>query len=653
LKLQRHILYFSLSILFSHALIFTSTFSLYANEGRRLDLHAPKIDSSLQDTHPIAKDTVPTGKKPPHNGITRYFNILTDRQQRDSLLVKLSRGPARSPISDSLIKKQRQNNFMPYRGKIIRNIYYNRLNVFGTQIDDTSQTGSMKLIQFANRLHFKTREWVIKQALFFRENDTVNAYKMVENERYLRSLAFIQDARLYVINTFQDPDSIDVLVVTKDLFEYGGQLNNITPQDVAASVYNNNVAGAGQNILFGFHWDEAYRPQWRTELGYSKYNLAGSFADFSVGYTFLNDHGSIDTGVYERSYYFSVNRPLYSSWAKFTGGLNVAYNASVNIYSYNDTVYRNYQYRTTDAWGGYNFRTRFKNTGIITDKPNIAVELRQYNLNFVTTPSQPQYVKNPNYNDHHYILGKLVFFYQDFFKTNYFFGFGRTEDVPKGYNLSASYGKDNWVGLNRDYTAIEGQKYWLGVKDDLLSINFGVGSFWNYGVAQDAVVHFQSDFYSRLFNFNGTRIREFLHGDYLVCLNPVLYKPLNINRDNGIEGYRNTLLNGYQRLNLSAQTTYYSPIHIYGFKFNFFALIQTALLANDNQNIFKSPVYSGLGAGWAIRNENLTFNTLQFSAVYLPLSPIGSHSFFFEITTVADIRFNIFALQEPMLIPYK
>jgi hypothetical protein len=651
LNSRSHIVISFVGILIGSVLTVIFSFSVFAERVPAIVFNP--VNWMPQDTGRVGNDTLPPVKKPPHKGLNRYFSIITDREQRDSLLVKLSRKTTANPVADSILRKERQNNFASYRGKIIRNIYFNRLNVFGTQIDDTTVSTSMKLIRFANRAHFKTREWVIKQALFFRENDTINAYKMVENERYLRSLAFIQDARLYVINTAQDPDSIDVLVVTKDVYEYGGALANLTPSDIAASVYNNNVAGAGQNLLFGFHWDEQYRPQWRTEVGYSKYNLAGSFADFNVGYTLLNDHGSIDTGVYERSYYISINRPLYSSWAKFVGGLNVAYNASVNIYSYNDTMFRNYQYRTTDAWGGYNFRTRFKNNGQITDKPNIAIELRQYNLNFVTTPSQPQYFKNPNYNDHHYILGKLVFFYQDFFKTNYFFGFGRTEDIPKGYNLSASYGKENWVGLNRDYLALEGQKYWLGKKEDLLSTSFGMGGFWSNMVSEDAVVHLETDFYSRLFNFKETRLREFLHADYLICLNPVLYKPLNINRDNGIEGYRNTILNGYQRLNLSTQTTYYSPISIYGFKFNFFALLQASLLANDKENLSKSPFYTGLGAGCAIRNENLSFNTLQFSATYLPLTPYGSNSFFFEITTVADIRFNIFALQEPALIPFR
>jgi hypothetical protein len=648
--LPRHSLVFFGNILFFILLFQALPTSLHAQVPIRDTTISEK---KVQDSSGPLQEKSKLKQKPGHRGITRYLSILTDRDQRDSLLVKLSRERQAPPVPDSILRNQREDLFAAYRGKIIRDIYYNRLDVFGTQIDDTSFNTSMKLVRFANRLHFKTREWMIRQSLFFRENDTVNAYKMVENERYLRNLPFMQDARLYVINTRQDPDSIDILVVTKDVFEYGGNLGNLVPNSVAASVYDNNVAGAGQNLLFGFRWDELYRPQWRTELGYSKYNAGGSFADISVGYSGLNDHGSVDTGVYERSYYLSINRPLYSSWAKFAGGITLAYNQSVNIYSYNDTVFRDYQYRIMDLWGGFNFRTQFKNNGQVSEKPNIAIELREFNLNFARLPSEPIYAKNPNYNDNHYTLGKLVFFYQDFFKTNYFFGFGRTEDIPKGYNFSASSGWQSWVGLDRLYTALEAQKYWLGAKQDLVSLNFGLGGFWNKSNSQDAVLHLQADIYSRLFLLSEKRFRQFLHLDYLTCLNPVLYKPLNINRESGITGFRNTFLNGYQRVNINAQTTFYSPLALYGFRFNFFTVLQGSLLAGNQQSLWKSPFYTGLGLGCAIRNENLSFNTLQISGSYLPITPSGAHSFFFDITTVADIRFNIFAIQEPALIPFR
>jgi hypothetical protein len=602
-----------------------------------------------RDTIP-QKDTVPKIDKN-RKGISKYIHIITDRQQRDSVLARMSRQSITQSVSDSLLWRQRQDNFVPFGGKFIRNIYYNQLKVFGTQIEDTA-VAKGNLISFANKLHYNTRTWMIRQSLFFREGDTVNAYKMVDNERYLRSLPFLQDARLYIINTYQNSDSIDIVVVTKDLFEYGGSIANLSNTSAAATVYNTNLLGAGQRAFFGFKWNEPYRPQWRTGIGYSKYNLGGSFTDVSVGYSVLNDHTTIDSGVYEKSYYLSINRPLYSSWAKFTGGFNLAFNSSVNIFSLPDSIYRNYEYSIVDIWGGYNFRNQFKGNGINTKKPNIAVELRDYTLDFSVRPEQDKLQYDPYYNNHNYLLSKLVFFNQEFFKTNYFFGFGKTEDIPLGYNFSGSYGIDDWVGRKRTYTAVEGQKYWLPGKN-LISTAIGLSTFWYNRQREDAVFHVQADYYSNLFWLKDPKLREFLHADYIICINPVLYKPININKENGLIGYRYTLINGYQRLNMSAQTNFYSRLNVYGFKFNFYALAQGSLLADDHQSIATSRLYTGFTLGCQIRNENLPLNTLQLSISYQPSYVTGAKTVFIQIGSTIPFGFNIFALQAPAEIQFK
>ena len=45
----------------------------------------------------------------------------------------------------------------------------------------------------------------------------------------------------------------------------------------------------------------------------------------------LNDKPDADTGQYENAAYLIINRPLYSTWARFTGGLTLSANRSVNI----------------------------------------------------------------------------------------------------------------------------------------------------------------------------------------------------------------------------------------------------------------------------------------------------------------------------------
>jgi hypothetical protein len=372
----------------------------------------------------------------------------------------------------------------------------------------------------------------------------------------------------------------------------------------------------------------------------------------------LNDHPTTDTGVYEKSTYININRPLYSSWAKFTGGLTLSKNRSINILNYPDSVYRNYQYNIMDVWGGFNFRNQFKGTGFNSNKPNLAIELRRYSKRFNVLPHQDTLKLDPLYNSHRYLLSKFVLFHQDFFKTNYFFGFGRTEDIPLGYNYSASFGYDNWVGRGRAYTALEGQKFWLLGKN-LVSANAAFGSFWYNHKSEDAVLRLEGNYYSNLFYLRNPKLREFLHADYIICFNPVLYRQVNINRENGINGYRNTMFSNYQRLNLSAQTRYYSPLNVYGFKFNFFIQLQASMLAKETESILKSPFYTGFTAGCQIRNENLSFNTLQISASYQPivdhgpLSANGPKTLFLQISSVTSFNFSIFALQAPEPVPFR
>ena len=79
----------------------------------------------------ISSDTVPQGQTPrKRSNIARYMNIITDRQQRDSLFKKLARTNAPIPVSDSSMWKSREHAFDVYGGKQIRYVYYNQLKVF-------------------------------------------------------------------------------------------------------------------------------------------------------------------------------------------------------------------------------------------------------------------------------------------------------------------------------------------------------------------------------------------------------------------------------------------------------------------------------------------------------------------------------------------
>lgn len=600
-------------------------------------------------------DTVPVSKRYSNSWFGRmrvYRDSLRSRSYRDSMVKKVTRQNVPEPGMDSSIIKSEQY-FKPFSGKVIRDVYFRRVNVFGpSNIKDTTFSTSMKLVHLANRLHFNSEEWVIRQLLFFQQNDTLDPYTMSDNERYLRSRPYIQDARLYIINTGASPDSIDLLVVTKDVFEYGFDLSRLSTSGVRASVSNDNLFGAGQGIRIGGSWSGNDNPPFGSQVRYTKNNILGTFIDFSGGYTTLNNINTLDSGTYEGTYYMAFDRPLYKSDAKWTGGIGFSTNYSINMFNKSDTLYRNYRYNILDVWGGYNILKQ-DSRNPDSRRPNLAFLVRHFNLLFTKKPWQEEYKLDPVYNNHRFYLAQAVVFRQEFFKANHFFGFGRTEDIPLGYTASATAGWETWKGRTRGYVGLEAEKFWVTGSKGIIYGQAGLSTFYQNFASEDAVIHAKIEYYSRAFQFAGGKLRQFLYFDYLGNLNNYFYRPLNINRDLGVWGYKDVPLSGYQRLNMRSETIYYSPLKIIGFKFNFFTSIQASQLNTKNSNLLKNPLYTGLGLGLRVRNENLSLNTLRLAANYYPNAPFPMRTIFWEATTVVDFRFNVFSLRAPAFLQFR
>ncbi|WP_143059221.1 BamA/TamA family outer membrane protein [Chitinophaga arvensicola] len=622
-----------------------------------ISLHCPAFLYAAGPEFPPTADTVPHRNGGLFRKIGEYRDSMRNKEYRNTLIKRITRQdePVQSNDNDSTIIKS-EAYFTPFAGKVIRNIYYRKVKVFGPKnINDTTFTTSMKLIHLANRMHYDSREWVIRQSLFFREDETLDPFEMADNERYLRNRPFIQDARLYIRNA--DSDSIDVEVVTKDLFEYGADLSQFSAKDIRASVSNNDLFGAGQGLRVGMQWRSDFSPTWNTEVRYTKYNLLGSFIDMSLGYTTLNNYAQLDTNAYEGAVFINFNRPLYRNSAKLVGGLALSKNWSINIRGAlpeeGDSIYRDYTYTVVDGWIGYNFINNYKHDGTIGKKPNFALLARHYNLSFQRKPDQLRYKDDPVYNNHRLYLLELQAYRIDYFKAHYFFGFGRTEDIPLGYNLSATSGWESWKGRRRIYTGVETQKFWLTRNQGLFNTTLGLSTYWLNNAWEDGVIHARLEYYSRLVNLRKNRFRQFLNIDYLNSPNPFFNKPLNINMDEGIWGYKNTKLNGFQRLNMGSETVYYSPLKLLGFKFNFFTALQASIITNNSDDLFRNPVYLGLGGGFRVRNENLSLNTIKVSGYYYPNAPDPMKKLMLEITTIVDFRFDISALRAPSVLNFR
>ena len=81
-----------------------------------------------------------------------------------------------------------------YTGKIIRNIEIIKLDVFGPNLADTTKTAINWIEGVGNNTHIKTRDFILKNNLFFHSGDSIDPTLLVDNERLLRELDYIKDA---------------------------------------------------------------------------------------------------------------------------------------------------------------------------------------------------------------------------------------------------------------------------------------------------------------------------------------------------------------------------------------------------------------------------------------------------------------------------
>lgn len=129
----------------------------------------------------------------------------------------IKRGPVDTVANNLLFRGRSELPYKPFEGKIIRHIYFKDLN-FESSFSDTSSRIISFAAKLAEKVHTYTKESVLRNNLFIKENTPLNSFKTADNERYLRSLDFIQDARIIIKDISLTDDSVDLLVITKDLF---------------------------------------------------------------------------------------------------------------------------------------------------------------------------------------------------------------------------------------------------------------------------------------------------------------------------------------------------------------------------------------------------------------------------------------------------
>ncbi len=544
---------------------------------------------------------------------------------------------------DTVENEKSINPYLQYSGKIIRNINIEQIG-FEKSIYNSTRKVKKSVTQLANFLHVNTRERTIRQHLFLGKRKPLNPYKLADNERFLRDRDFILDTRIVVV-PIEGSDSVDLTVITRDVFSLGGTVGGSFPTAPQLGIYDANIDGRGQRIEFTALVDQDRTPKFGYSILYRKSSIFGSLTNVEIQYTELNDGRS-----YGKESEFAIigrlSRPLVSPYTRWAGGLEVSRNWSENIYQSDTITFLNYNYTIFDSWLGYNFGADKE----IANRNRQFLGIRYFRGDYLDQPEQPEYAEAPTYNNSVGYLAEFTFYNQNYYKTRYVFGFGRTEDIPYGFSLGFTGGYVEQLNIGRPYNAV---KFAYGVasrKGNFHRFIFQTGGYVGSNQVQDLVVQGGTSYFTRLLNMNRYKMRSYVSATYTQLFNQRIIDKLDIDKKE-IPGFKIDSLDADVRFATHLEASLYTPWSILGFRFAPFSAVDmvVANCANCGENY---DFFWGLSAGFRTRNENLIFGTMELKATFIPQDGSGSSKFVIAFKQNLRVKNSGTFIRPPSLVKY-
>ena len=566
--------------------------------------------------------------------------------KRKGLLGRLGRsmstdGPGPDPIKIA-------NPYMIHTGKSIRHIRILSLGFERNLYDTTSYRNSFGAI-IANAFHKNTRENVILNNLFFREGNKVQPYLLADNERHLREQVYIQDARILLESVSGSTDLVDVIVITKDVFSIGASGSLAGVKRGRLAVREENFNGSGSKVAVSTFYEKTRRPKWGYGFEYIKRNIKGTFIDWKVG--FQNYKAAFNSGRSEEiNLYTQFEKPLVSPYIPWVGAFDFSIHKTTNAYL-PDSLYKSdykYSYVNTDGWFGYNFGSRrlmYKN---VSDRVRKLIAVRAMHLRFEQMPGQSMLQYDYRYANIAAVLVAFNVFKQDFYRTNFIYGFGRNEDVAEGFSASVIGGWTKKEDRKRPYYGIDILHSHFNKKGFYSTYTLRFGGFSHDKKFEDVDLLLNVDHFTRLKKMGSKWLgRNFYSVGITKQINPRLNQPLLLKSIFGLPYYNDAFINADFRGTIKGEGVFFNMNKLWGFRFAPFIFGDMCMITPSKKSINKSELYSAWGAGIRSRNENLIFGTIELRSYYFPRPVAGMKGVKVEISSNIRFKYNSTFIKKP------
>jgi hypothetical protein len=572
--------------------------------------------------------------------------------RKKGLLGKLGRGIATYSPEGEPVKLT--DPFKKYNGKFIRYIEVVPVG-FNQNLNDTAEIYRNLAIRIAQKFHRNTKDEVIRKNLFFHEGEVFLPLLVSDNERFLRELPYIQDAVIVPYQSVMSRDSVDVIILTRDIFSIGGSINIRSIQEIRSEIKEENVGGTGNYIAMSSLLEKGRTPILAFGAEFTLRNIRKKFLNWTAGFNSFKP--AIINGRYEESRLYSVlDKPMVSRYTEWTGALSLSYNRTRNAYS-EQKIYEEkdrYRYLDLDVWGGYNIGFSRKRLTDSEKRLRHFVASRVFYKHFDHVPKIFTDSFDYNYTNLNGILFSYTLYKQNFYRTNFIYGFGRNEDVPVGLNASFTTGWTNRQGRRRGYYATDFQGSRFSKRGIFSSYTFRLGAYAGVSDIEDINMLMAVDHFTKLRKINTQWLnRNFVSISHARNFKHNLNEPLYLVSDYGLPEFSSdstSIIRADARTTLKLETVFFNLRKFFGFRFAPFAFSSISFLRPMGESFGKTNGYSAVGGGVRTRNENLIFGTIELRGIYFPRISGDMNHWRIEINTKLRFKYNSSFIKKPDFI---
>ena len=559
-------------------------------------------------------------------------------------------GDAPSMVDSNILKVDNNiEQLTKFKGKQINNIQIEQHN-FNTSINKPEIVGKNLFTLAANKFHKVTQEETIRKNLFFTVSDNINPTIIAYNEKWLRDLPYLQDAKILVNLLKYDTNKVDIVIITKDIFSYGGNFQIKNENSYAVSLSNINVLGYGNSVKINHNFDKTRIPNPGYGYAFSLNNVLGSFIQLNAGLdNFTNNW--VDGTNSALKQYINAQLPLLHPYSNWTGGFELFNFINRNVYpsiwedsTFNDL--QNYQLNHADFWLGYqvfNLNKIFQRTSF----RNI-IQYRHLENLFETRPSKYLEQLDKNYQNINANFISLTFFKQEIIRTKYLYGFGRNEDLPIGQSFVITAGNYKKEMEQLPYFGLKYERYHLTHDGQYLHSNLNIGSSYFKNELQDIRFLSSLEIISKLKYFkNSLANRQLVNLSFTQTLKNKFNEALLINSAYGIPPLNQESIRGGTRISANWESVFYNPRSLYGFKSSPFVFANLTYMRSRGEKIKTGEIFMAFGSGVRIRNENLVFGTIELKGYYFPRTQLQGSPWNFSLLTNLRFKYNSALISKP------